>query len=441
MTMSIVGTTGFLVGWASSIDSAVSKQAMKEFGVSDVTESLATGLFLIAFGCGSLFAAPCSETVGRNPVYIISLVLFMIFTMASGLAPNIGAQLAYRFIAGFFGCTPLTTFGASMADLFDPLARTYVFPVCACLSFLGPFSAPMVGNFIGQSDISWRWSEWTTLILAGLITITIALFVPETYAPILLQWKAKTLREAIGDDRYKAEHELSDMTFLKRLLQNAYRPAQMIIKETIVMLFSLYLTVIYIILFGFLVGYDFIFGEVHNLKQGQVGICFLGMNVSFLIALAIVPGIYIHYCRKVRAAEQQGRETPPEQRLWYAMIGAPWLPISLFWMAWTSYPHISLWSSVVATTFFGFAVQCVFITTYQYLIDTYEKYAASALVAATLLRYLCAGVMQVVSIPMYKNLGVHWALTLLGCLATIMTPIPYIFYLYGARIRGARKEN
>ncbi|KAJ5594166.1 MFS general substrate transporter [Penicillium hispanicum] len=160
VTLGIVGTTGFLVGWVSAIDSAVMKQGEEAFGVSEVAESLATSLYLIAFGFGSLFAGPFSETVGRNPVYLVTLSLLMVFIMASGLAPNFGAQLVFRFIAGLFGCTPLTTFGGSMADIFDLLDRTYAFPVCCTLSFIGPFLSPMIGAYIGQSSlISWRWSE------------------------------------------------------------------------------------------------------------------------------------------------------------------------------------------------------------------------------------------------------------------------------------------
>lgn len=150
-TLGIVGTTGMLVGWASSIDSTVIKQGKEEFGVSEVAESLATALFLFAFGFEFLVAAPFSETIRRNPVYLVTLSILMGFTMASGLAPNFGAQLACRFLAGLFGCTPMTTFGGSMSDIFDPIGRTFAFPVCCTLSFLGPFQAPMVGAFIGQS--------------------------------------------------------------------------------------------------------------------------------------------------------------------------------------------------------------------------------------------------------------------------------------------------
>lgn len=131
-----VAMIGLIVGLASSIDSSILRDASAEFGVSEVVESLATGLYLIGFGAGALTAGPISETVGRNPVYIATLALYMIFIMASGLAPNIGAQLAFRFLAGFFGSTPLTCAGGSIADLWNPLERVYTFPIFANAAFM-----------------------------------------------------------------------------------------------------------------------------------------------------------------------------------------------------------------------------------------------------------------------------------------------------------------
>jgi hypothetical protein len=124
-----IAAIAMIVGFASSIDSAAIPQASKEFGVSDVTEALATGLFLIGFGCGGLVSGPISETVGRNPVYIGTLLIYMIFVMASGLARSIGEQLAFRFIAGVFAATPLTTAGGSLSDIWSPLERVYAFPM------------------------------------------------------------------------------------------------------------------------------------------------------------------------------------------------------------------------------------------------------------------------------------------------------------------------
>ena len=44
--------------------------------------------------------------------------------------------------------------------------------------------------------------------------------------------------------------------------------------------------------------------------------------------------------------------------------------------------------------------------------------------------------MVVVAIPFYKNLGVHYTITILGAISALMVPVPYLFYLYGKRIRA-----
>ncbi|CAG8887137.1 unnamed protein product [Penicillium egyptiacum] len=426
-TLGIVGTTRMLVGWASSIDSAVIKQGQQEYGVSEVVESLATALFLIAFGIGSLVAAPLSETVGRNPVYIITLLILMIFTMGSGLAPNLGAQLAFRFLAGLFGCTPMTTFGGSMSDIFDPIERTYAFPICS-LSFLGPFLAPMVGAFVGQSThISWCWTEWCMMIMAALVTSAMFFFVLETYGPVLLGWRAKSLREITGDQPFVAD---------------CSRPFDLLFREIMVALFTIYLVVFYTVLFGFLTGYEFIFGDTYGFNQGSVGLTFIGLNVGFLFAFALVPHIYFAYKKRLsKAVANREKSLPPEERLWFAMYGAPWLPISLFWMGWISHPSVSYWSPLIASVAFGFSFQGIFISTYQYLIDTYELFAASALVSATFFRYIAAGAMVVVSILMYSNLGVHWSHVVKMYFCLDDTGSICFFYKYGHLIRQRNRKR
>ena len=44
----------------------------------------------------------------------------------------------------------------------------------------------------------------------------------------------------------------------------------------------------------------------------------------------------------------------------------------------------------------------VFITCYQYIIDAYEAFAASALASITLIRYAASGGMVIVSVPFYE---------------------------------------
>jgi hypothetical protein len=145
----LIALIGLIVGFASSIDSAAAPQAAEEFHVSEVTESLATSMYLLGFGFGAPFAAPLSETFGRNVVYISTLSLFMVWVMASALAPNIGAQLIFRLLAGFFGSTPLTCAGGSISDMWDATERTAIFPVFANSAFWGPILGMYHSNAIG----------------------------------------------------------------------------------------------------------------------------------------------------------------------------------------------------------------------------------------------------------------------------------------------------
>ncbi|EME82671.1 uncharacterized protein MYCFIDRAFT_2811, partial [Pseudocercospora fijiensis CIRAD86] len=221
---SIVASIGCVVGLASAIDSSALPQAAAEFGVAEVVESMATGLFLIGFGCGALFAGPISETVGRNPVYIATLAIYMLFIMGCGLAPNIQTQLTLRFFAGLFGSTPLTCAGGSISDMWNPLERVYAFPVFANAAFTGPLLGPIVGGYIAQSDrLSWRWVEWITLIISGLVLGLVVLFQPETYPQTLLKWKAEHLRAITGDDRYRAAIEVRQDSLASRLSRALYR--------------------------------------------------------------------------------------------------------------------------------------------------------------------------------------------------------------------------
>lgn len=320
---------------ASSIDSAIAVQAARTFHVSDTAEALATGMFLIGFALGSFFSGPLSETFGRNLVYFTSNFFLMIWEMGAALAPNFAAQIIFRFLAGFFASPPLTVAGGTIADVWNSAEKAWAFPLYAITAFAGPVLGPVIGAYLGIGDISWRWSEWLMVIFAGGTLLIVAAFQPETYAPVLLAWKAKELRKATGDDRYRAESEIVDATLFSRLKIALSRPFQMVVSELIIILMTLYLTVVYIVLFTFLDGYSVIFGEVYGINQGLTNLIFLAMFVGITIAWVLVPIVSRITSRKLVKVHAKGQHA--EVRLWYAMLGAPAMPISLFWLAWTCY--------------------------------------------------------------------------------------------------------
>ena len=361
--------------------------------------------------------------------------------MAAGLAPNIESQVIYRFLAGLFGATPLVCAGGSLADIWSPLERIYTFPIFAISSFMGPALGPIVGGYVGQSPlVSWRWVEWITLILSGITLVAVVVFLPESYSPIMLKWKAQHLRALTGDERYQAKIEIDNSTFTSMITKSLGRPFVLTMTEPIIILVAIYLTVIYIIFFTFLNGYTFIFTNVYSFTQAQTGLAFLGIAIGICIAACFVPLVYRMYKRDLKSAEEAGfTSTAPESHLYFSLFTAPAIPISLFWMGWTTNPSITPWSPLVASVLFGYGIIGVFISCYQYIIGSYDIYAASALASVTFIRYVVAGGMVEVAVPWYTNLGVSWTLTILGVVSLLLVPVPFAFYRYGAAIRARSK--
>ncbi|RDW72393.1 MFS transporter [Aspergillus mulundensis] len=429
----LVSLIALAVSAASAIDACGVREYSAHFQVSEVVGSLATALFLVGFAFGSLLSGPFSEMFGRNAVYITTMLLYLLFIMASGLAQNLHSHLIFRTLAGFFASTPLSCAGGTVADLWDPIEKTYAFPVYAIPAFTGPMIGQAIGSYIPEK-LGWRWLEWIMLITGGAVLGLVFLFQPETYGNLILHWKASILRQETGDKRYRAPMEMKQESLAQRLKISVSRPFAMFYSEPIIILVSLYLTVIYIILFTFLEGYTYIFGEIYGLSQGLTSICWTGMIVGDLLVGFLVPVVYAW----TKRAYERTKPAPlaPEMRLWYAMLGgAPAVPVSLFWMGWTSKASISIWSPLVASVLFGYGITTIFIVAYMYLINTYATYAASALGFLVFTRYVAAGGVTVAGGLIYRALGVFYTLTILGSVSALMAFVPYLLYIYGPRIR------
>lgn len=90
------------------------------------------------------------------------------------------------------------------------------------------------------------------MIFAGTCIALVVLFVPETYAPVLLQRKAEQLRKADPKNNAElyAEHERSDWSINGVLHRTLYRPGKMLFYEPILLLVTIYVSLVYGILFA-----------------------------------------------------------------------------------------------------------------------------------------------------------------------------------------------
>ncbi|KAJ5881593.1 uncharacterized protein N7529_000265 [Penicillium soppii] len=408
----LVSFVTLAVSLVSSAFSGGMAQMMEEFGVVEEVVILGVSLFVLGFAIGPLIWAPLSEIFGRRHIFTISFMFLTAFNAGTCGAQNIQTLIVLRFLAGSFGSSPFGNAGGTIADMFPASQRGIAISLFAAAPFLGPTLGPVIGGFLA-TGAGWRWVEGFLAAFSGLLWICIIFLLPETYAPVLLRRRAEKLSALTGKVyRSQLDIDRGPIPMGKTLKTALSRPWILLFREPIVLLFSIYMSIIYGTLYMLFAAYPIVFQEVRGWSEGIGGLAFLGILVGMVIAVGYTFPENFRYAKKCRETTDR---LAPELRL---------PQLCIHWMA-----------SVAAGAPFGFGMVLVFLSVFNYLIDSYTIFAASVLAANSALRSLFGMAFPLFTTYMYQNLGIHWASSIPAFLSLACVPFPFIFYKYGARIR------
>ncbi|KAK1761905.1 major facilitator superfamily [Phialemonium atrogriseum] len=312
-------------------------QVGKQFHIGNEVGTLGISLFL--FGVGLVY--------GRKMTVLAPYFLSTVFSFATAVSKDVQTIMITRFFSGFFGSAPITNVGGAAIIVY---ALTLV---------IGTVIAPLVGSAIVASYLGWRWTEYIAGILMLLSFTSGVIFLDESYAPVLLVYKARRLRIQSGNWSLHAQHEEWDASLKKLASKYLIRPFQLLATPIC----------FFIVLYA-----SFVYGLLY-------------------LSLALFPKFYTKRYRANNA------------------------------------PAVSM----------GLGFFTIFQAALNYLIDTFQEYAASAVAVNTFLRSVFAGGFPLFTNAMFYNLGVPWAQSLLGFFACALIPVPYVFYTFGPRIRARGK--
>lgn len=107
------------------------------------------------------------------------------------------------------------------------------------------------------------------------------------------------------------------------------------------------------------------------------------------------------------------------------MINCWFVPAGLFAFAWSSYPHISRAGPCFSGLLMGFGFCALYNPANNYIVDPYQHYSASGIVAKTLFRSLWDATIPLFTIQLYRTLGYEWASTLMAFILLACCAIPY----------------
>ncbi|EYE92228.1 MFS transporter [Aspergillus ruber CBS 135680] len=401
-----------------------------KYGVSLEVAILTCSIMVCGFAVGPLLWSPLSEIIGRQWVYIISLGLYTIFNIPCALSPNIGGLLVSRFLCGVFSSSGLSLAGGTIADIWDIEDRGMAIAYFAAAPYCGPVLGPIVTGWINVGSQRLDLFFWVNMAFSGAMLILMG-SIPETYIPVILKRRAAKLRKETGNPNIITEQEKYRLTLREIAQTSLIRPITMIMTEPVLDLMCMYIVLIYSMLYAFFFAYPVIFGDLYNYNDGQIGLMFIPILIGAGFALLVTPLIEKQFKKVCNS-----RDPTPEDRLVAALLGAPFIPIAFFLLGATSFKHI-IWvgpsSSGIA---FGFGMVLCYYAVNNYIIDAYHKYTASALAAKVFLRSGGGAAFPLFTTQMYHRLGLQWASWLLAFIGVGMVLIPYIFYVFGGKLRA-----
>ncbi|RAH85407.1 MFS multidrug transporter [Aspergillus japonicus CBS 114.51] len=424
----------FAASFTSAIFSAASTGVSREFGISTEVSTLGVTLYVLGFAAGPTIWAPASELIGRRGPLGLGLFGCGIFTIASATGKDVQTLMLCRFFGGLFAASPISIVPAVFADLFNNAQRGIVMSIFCMAVFIGPFASPFVGGFIATSALGWRWTLYLPAIMVFAGFVLVALFLDETYAPVILVRKAALLRRQTRNWGIHARQDEVEVDVHELVRNNFTRPLTMLATEPILLLISLYISFIYGLIYALLGAYPVIFQGVYGMSAGVGGLAFVGLILGELLGGVFVLFLQGDYKRKLAA---NGDVPVPEWRLPAAIVGAVAFAGGMFWLGWTGYnPNIHYLVPMASGVLTGFGIFCIFLQCFNYIVDCYPTLAASTIAANTILRSAVGCAFPLFSRQLMQNLGVQWAGTLLGCIATVLIPIPVVFWRYGPWLRS-----
>lgn len=430
-----IANTCLCISLGSSLYVEGVPELMVAFGMSETLALSGLSLYLLGLALGPVIGAPLSEMYGRRIIYVISFPCAILFTMGVGLSQNAWSVLILRFLTGLIASPPMSIAGGSITDIWanQPEKMSTAMALFCLSPFLGPVIGPIIGGFAAESK-GWRWTLWITMMFYGAV-LPFLLWAPETYKSAILRRRAKKRGIKVIEQKY---------TFKELVQINLFRPLEMLFVEPIVGLSSIYTGFVFAVLFGFFEAFPIIFRGEYLMATGVSGLTFIGVGVGLCLAVLLFIVVDKLYFFPLNPDGTRGKRDEegkliwdaPETRLLIVEIGAFLLPISLFWLAWTSRKSIHWIVPVLSAVPFGFGLLWVFFGIVLYYSMSFPPaYVASALAANNLIRYITAGAFPLFTVQMYDRLGIDWATSLFAFIALAMVPIPFAFHKYGEKLR------
>lgn len=298
---------------------------------------------------------------------------------------------------------------------------------------VGPVIGPIIGSYLGERA-GWRWVFWLPTIISSVLGALMLIIYRETYKVIILERKAKKLRRETDKPELQSRYE-RDETLSHKLFRTSVRPLTLLVRSTILLLSTIYLSIVY--------GYTYItmttiapvFQERYGFSEEASGLAFLGLCLGLGFGALLCSFLLDRYTQR---AKTRPGVFAPEQRLPLLLPACLLMFAGLLLFGWAVQYHIQFVVPILGTALVGLGLAATSISLQTYIVDSFGIYAVSAISATMVVRNTTAAFLPLAGPPLFDALGYHWGGTLLGCVVLVLSHLPLFLIKYGERLRARR---
>jgi DHA1 family bicyclomycin/chloramphenicol resistance-like MFS transporter len=151
------------------------------FDASPILVQQTLSMFLFCFAFMMLFYGTLSDSFGRRPVILVSLVLYIAASIGAALAPSIGVLLACRIVQGLAAGAGSVVGRAIVQDRFSGAAAQKILAHIMMVFGLAPAIAPILGGWL-QVSYGWRSIFWFLAAFGIVMYFAVQRMLPESLA-------------------------------------------------------------------------------------------------------------------------------------------------------------------------------------------------------------------------------------------------------------------
>ncbi|TDB05156.1 Bcr/CflA family multidrug efflux MFS transporter [Halomonas marinisediminis] len=167
----------------------------EDIGASIHHTELSLSAFLAGFALGQLIFGPVSDRIGRKPVLLGGLVVFLLASLVITTVGSLPELLAWRFVQALGGGATVVNSAAIVRDCFQGREAAKVMSTMAIIMLMAPLAAPVVGSALLYLGDWWLIFVFLA-VYASFLMWLLGTRLPETRAPGRF---ATTPRQVLGN--------------------------------------------------------------------------------------------------------------------------------------------------------------------------------------------------------------------------------------------------